>query len=372
MAFPNPFKREPAAGAAPSQEPRVEPSLGGGAPEAAAADDSPWMNPAGQGAQSVPEVPSINETREPNFAAKEAAEPAAPGGTTGVKAGGEHAAQEDTDKADKADKANKPEKSAARRLWPFGRKAQDGEGAETASARIPSDQELLARQKTRNRMVGAAALLMAAVVVAPLFLDSEKALEEPKVSTTVPPVTEAQRVEVPIEAPTVPTKREVAQAEESANPATDTGAVARVDTAVTPQSAAQAARTEAANVEAAMTAQKAKAEKAAEEARAAAAAKAKAEKAAQEAKAKAESAAPAAPTGKGFFVQVGAFGSEAKANEVVKRIRASDLPAYTMKVKGRNLWRVRVGVFKSREQAVSAIGRLALMGYHQKLSPEQQ
>ena len=121
-----------------------------------------------------------------------------------------------------------------------------------------------------------------------------------------------------------------------------------------------------------MTAQKAKAEKAAEEARAAAAAKAKAEKAAQEAKAKAESAAPAAPTGKGFFVQVGAFGSEAKANEVVKRIRASDLPAYTMKVKGRNLWRVRVGVFKSREQAVSAIGRLALMGYHQKLSPEQQ
>ena len=117
-----------------------------------------------------------------------------------------------------------------------------------------------------------------------------------------------------------------------------------------------------------MSAQKAKVERAAAEERQ------KAQQTQQAKKPAAEEAAPsaAAPSEKGYFVQVLAIGNEAKADAAVKRMRDHGLPAYKMKVQGRNLWRVRVGVFKSREQANSAIGKLALIGYTDKLSPEQQ
>ncbi len=395
MAFPNPFKRDPASPSAGSQEPRVEPRLGGG--EAQLPDnDSPWVMPAESngamtGAASEPRfgapaaVPSIQESAEPVLHSTRSDAPS-------QEPAAEASAAEPTPAAERA----APKK---RSFWPFGKKsspastqtldqaspssqhsepAASSETERTAEARpaaerarIPSDQELLARQKTRHRLVGAAALLMAAVIIAPLVLDSEKALEQPKVSTDIPPVTEAKRVEVPIEVPPVPSRAELAQAEESTSPNTNAGAVARVDTQVPPPSAAPAAPAAAAasapaapNVKAAVSDRKARAEKAAaEEAK---------QSAKNDKKDRNESLSAGAPTAKGYYVQVLAFGSEAKANAAVKRMREHGLPAYTQKVQGRNLWRVRVGVFKSRNEAQSAIGRLALIGYTEKMTPEQQ
>ena len=441
MAFPNPFKREPTVNPSPT-EPRVEPSFGGSGPAAPTTDDSPWAMAPDDARFATPrddnrysaapqpsapasmagDVPSIDR-QEPrmNFGG-EARQEVRYDGMQGMRAD-----PRPTEAPAPEAVASAPKKSFFSG-WknPFVKKKTDAAGAtpegqpaqpapeaqpqpmpsrepltrqsfRTTSAdaaanpqraAISTDQALIARQKTRNRLVGAAALLMAAVIIAPLFLDSEKALDGPKVSTNIPPVTESQRVEVPIDA--APAKTDTADAnannangnvkeeelQDNNQPASTPqagGAVARVN--VPPQAAPapapvqQAAPAQqpdaAARAQAAVAAQKAKAERAAAEERQ----KAQQAKAAEKADSKADAAAANA---KGYFVQVLAIGNEGKADAAVKRMRDHGLPAYKMKVQGRNLWRVRVGPFKTRDQAMSAIGKLTLIGYTEKLAPEQQ
>lgn len=62
-----------------------------------------------------------------------------------------------------------------------------------------------------------------------------------------------------------------------------------------------------------------------------------------------------------YIVQVASLDSEAKATEMVNRLIDQGYPAYSYKVfiKGRRYYRVRCGMFKSKEEAINIKKRLA-------------
>ena len=64
--------------------------------------------------------------------------------------------------------------------------------------------------------------------------------------------------------------------------------------------------------------------------------------------------------GKGFSVQVGAFGDPGKAETLVRKLRAEDLPVYRIPSadSGDDRWRVRVGPVSSRVEADQLAVRL--------------
>ena len=62
-----------------------------------------------------------------------------------------------------------------------------------------------------------------------------------------------------------------------------------------------------------------------------------------------------------YIVQVASLDSEAKATEMVNRLIGQGYPAYSYKVfiKGRRYYRVRCGMFKTKEEAINIKKRLA-------------
>lgn len=415
MAFPNPFKKEPSSSSAPRVEPRVEPRLGAGD----AQDDSPWVShdepTVNPGASLHSErndgprlgaVPTIETESTETFSLRKEEPLTVPTQTEAVDD-----TPEPTPKTTLAslwaklthkDKRTPAEEPVTETVTPEvgervtrtpsdAPKSVEHMGApgtygivgsdvpppsptpiQTKRAKpIPSDQELLARQKTRNRLVGAAALLMAAVIIAPLFLDSEKAIDEAKVSTTIPPVTDAQRVEVPLEKPAETTTTVGAPTTSDPAPVLTGSAAVNSDTGALPLATPPATSTTqpATNVAPAPTPAPSAPEKVKEEPKKVADTP-KPEKVAKTPEKPEKTEATA--TGKGFYVQVVAVSGESRANAVLKKLHDNGLPAYKMKVDGKNIWRIRVGLFKTRQEAQSAIGKLVLLGYHDKLSPEMQ
>ena len=95
---------------------------------------------------------------------------------------------------------------------------------------------------------------------------------------------------------------------------------------------------------------------------------AKAEEAAKPAKPAEPARNEAAPTGEGYYIQVLATSSELSAEKLVKDMKLQGLPAYKMSVRqnGKTLWRVRVGLFKTKAEAESASGLLMLNNFASK------
>jgi len=62
-----------------------------------------------------------------------------------------------------------------------------------------------------------------------------------------------------------------------------------------------------------------------------------------------------------YIVQVASLDSEAKATEMVNRLTGQVYPAYSYKVfiKGRRYYRVRCGMFKTKDEAINIKNRLA-------------
>jgi len=62
-----------------------------------------------------------------------------------------------------------------------------------------------------------------------------------------------------------------------------------------------------------------------------------------------------------YIVQVASLDSEAKATEMVNRLTGQGYPAYSYKVfiKGRRYYRVRCGMFKTKDEAINIKNRLA-------------
>lgn len=203
---------------------------------------------------------------------------------------------------------------------------------------VPDEEILVQRQRTRYRLVGAAALMLGVIVVSPLLLDREQDVKPP-VSTEIPAVPETVRTTL------------------NALP----GSSGDVD--VTANGAAAEQSTSRANL-ANEARQPVKTEPApkAEAAKPAPAPAARPEpKKAEEKPAKKSSATD----GKGFYVQVLATSSERNAEKLVRELSAKGYPAYKVSVsqKAGTLWRVRVGNYATRDEARGVQGTLVLDGH---------
>ena len=200
---------------------------------------------------------------------------------------------------------------------------------------VPDEEILVQRQRTRYRLVGAAALMLGVIVVSPLLLDREQDVKPP-VSTEIPAVPETAR-----------TTLNALPGSSGDVDVTDNGAAAEQSTSRANE-ARQPVKTEPAPK--------------AEAAKPAPAPAARPEpKKAEEKPAKKSFATD----GKGFYVQVLATSSERNAEKLVRELSAKGYPAYKVSVsqKAGTLWRVRVGNYATRDEARGVQGTLVLDGH---------
>lgn len=203
---------------------------------------------------------------------------------------------------------------------------------------VPDEEILVQRQRTRYRLVGAAALMLGVIVVSPLLLDREQDVKPP-VSTEILAVPETAR-----------TTLNALPGSSGDVDVTDNGAAAEQSTsrANLANEARQPVKTEPAPK--------------AEAAKPAPAPAARPEpKKAEEKPAKKSFATD----GKGFYVQVLATSSERNAEKLVRELSAKGYPAYKVSVsqKAGTLWRVRVGNYATRDEARGVQGTLVLDGH---------
>lgn len=390
MQFPNPFKKEKPAEQA-AEAPRIEPQLGGEGGEPSPWDvreDPPAFNVVGEekplveperAAEPVPEsvqTPVYSPAAPAASAAPVAPAPeSAPRGSLFVEPKAPqpaakiepHLAPRAADAAPETrlvigEIGSAPSPEAPRRPAPEPEAAAPaGDEEPTGKKRlrmpafgfmkrkaaplsdeveddVPDEEILVQRQRTRYRLVGAAALMLGVIVVSPLLLDREQDVKPP-VSTEIPAVPETARTTL------------------NALP----GSSGDVD--VTANGAAAEQSTSRANL-ANEARQPVKTEPApkAEAAKPAPAPAARPEpKKAEEKPAKKSSATD----GKGFYVQVLATSSERNAEKLVRELSAKGYPAYKVSVsqKAGTLWRVRVGNYATRDEARGVQGTLVLDGH---------
>lgn len=390
MQFPNPFKKEKPAEQA-AEAPRIEPQLGGEGGEPSPWDvreDPPAFNVVGEekplveperAAEPVPE--SVQTPVYSPAAPAASADPVAPASESAPRGSlfvepkaPQPAAKIEPRLAPRAADAapetrlvigeigSAPSPEAPRRPAPEPEAAAPaGDEEPTGKKRlrmpafgfmkrkaaplsdeveddVPDEEILVQRQRTRYRLVGAAALMLGVIVVSPLLLDREQDVKSP-VSTEIPAVPETARTTL------------------NALP----GSSGDVD--VTANGAAAEQSTSRANL-ANEARQPVKTEPApkAEAAKPAPAPAARPEpKKAEEKPAKKSSATD----GKGFYVQVLATSSERNAEKLVRELSAKGYPAYKVSVsqKAGTLWRVRVGNYATRDEARGVQGTLVLDGH---------
>jgi DedD protein len=186
------------------------------------------------------------------------------------------------------------------------------------------------KRRGRRRLVGAIALVLAAVIVLPMVFDSDPKGSAPPVSVRIPGEDESGFTPkmTPKAAPKEAEKPKGKAAEKAAERAPD-------------KAAEKAPEPPAQKIEIKVT-------KAVEKP-AAAAERAKAE---------------AALAGEQFVVQVGAFAEAEKINEVTGKLKDAKIPFYTeqIAVKSGMLTRVRAGPFASREAADKVLQQLKDLG----------
>ncbi|WP_434112774.1 SPOR domain-containing protein [Paraburkholderia caffeinilytica] len=242
------------------------------------------------------------------------------------------------------------------------------------------DPTLPEKQRARRRLVGAVALVVAAVVILPMVLDSH-----PK------PVTDDISIDIPSRpAPKVAKTDEDTQAGVAPdNPAPDTAAAS----SLAPTTAATQGQSGAAKQQSAATTSAAPAARPAVKPQAPAAVAANTAPAAQTpakpakptatqstantpapsedsantaaAGADANSGTPASPPGSRFAVQLGAFANDANARNWATKLKAAGVPAYTEHRKqadGSTLTLLRAGPFADRAAASAAIAKVRETG----------
>lgn len=390
MQFPNPFKKEKPAEQA-AEAPRIEPQLGGEGGEHSPWDvreDTPAFNVVGEekplveperAAEPVPE--SVQTPVYSPAAPAASADPVAPAPESAPRGSlfvepkaPQPAAKIEPRLAPRAADAapetrlvigeigSAPSPEAPRRPAPEPEAAAPaGDEEPTGKKRlrmpafgfmkrkaaplsdeveddVPDEEILVQRQRTRYRLVGAAALMLGVIVVSPLLLDREQDVKPP-VSTEIPAVPETAR-----------TTLNALPGSSGDVDVTDNGAAAEQSTsrANLANEARQPVKTEPAPK--------------AEAAKPAPAPAARPEpKKAEEKPAKKSFATD----GKGFYVQVLATSSERNAEKLVRELSAKGYPAYKVSVsqKAGTLWRVRVGNYATRDEARGVQGTLVLDGH---------
>jgi len=229
--------------------------------------------------------------------------------------------------------------------WPFSRSQPSEAGEEPAEAggrpAEARDPEAELRSQTRRRLIGAALLLLAAVIVLPMLLDSAPRPVPEEIAITVvspPPAARAQADKPP------------AVDEKMAEPAPLRSGPPPAASEAAPAEAPTKAAKPAESTEPAEPAKVAEPTKPAQP---------------SETLPPVQAAAAAAPAAGKFVVQVAAMSTPAGADELAARLVMSGFTAYVEGVTTAEgtLHRVRVGPFASRADAQRAVGKLKAAGH---------
>ncbi|WP_206957193.1 SPOR domain-containing protein [Trinickia acidisoli] len=250
------------------------------------------------------------------------------------------------------------------------RRSRRSERAGDADAML-LDPTLPEKQRARRRLVGAIALVVAAIVVLPMVLDSH-----PK------PVTDDIAIDIPNRPATVPSRADDDHADDTqtgvvpdqadaGNVAAGSGtAVAGIASAPAPatlQSPANAAplaaqgKSKQAEAKQAPAKQTQSGATATQAARTSASPPAKASPVPAPGSADADSGTPAAPPGARFAVQLGVFADDASARAWETKLKAAGVPAYIehrQQADGKTRTLLRAGPFVDRAAASAAIAKV--------------
>jgi DedD protein len=213
----------------------------------------------------------------------------------------------------------------------FWRRKDEGARDDPADAVDPASDELdpsqLARVRARRRLVGAAALLIGAVVVVPLVLDREPKSVPDNIVIDIP--SEKSRFTPKLSVPPAPVPDSAALV-----PPPDAGPASGKADATPAPAKPEPAKSGPAKPEAAKPG------------------------------AKAADKPPAPAKGGKFAVQVAAPASEASARELQDKLKKQGYAAFLEKVetKDGSRWRVRAGPYATREDAEAARARLKAAG----------
>lgn len=228
------------------------------------------------------------------------------------------------------------------------------------------DPVLPEKKRARRRLVGAIALVLAAVIGLPMILDSE-----PK------PLGDDINIQIPSKETSAPAgKSAVVQKTSQATVAASLNPEEEVLETATPKAEAKAAEPEKKSQPAVVKADSPEAKAVAAKSALAAPATAKPEHAGDAVRAKAilegKANPAAAPKASGKLVlQVAALASQDKVNELQKKLQGAGLKSYTQKVateSGERI-RVRIGPFANAAEAEKARAKLDKIGLTAKLIP---
>jgi DedD protein len=245
------------------------------------------------------------------------------------------------------------------------------------------DPTLPEKQRARRRLVGAIAMVVAAVVVLPMVLDSHPKPVTDDISIDIPsrPAPKLAKHEIDTQAGVAPDNPtpDAALAASSLAPAAqapskdtrradaNAASASAAKPATKPQAPAVAANTAPTPAPATSTAPAVTAKptsKPATRSNATAAAPS-ADESNVAASADANSGTPASPPGNRFAVQLGAFANEANARNWASKLKAAGVPAYTEHRKqadGSTLTLLRAGPFADRAAASAAIAKVREAG----------
>ncbi|REG51129.1 DedD protein [Paraburkholderia sp. BL6669N2] len=243
------------------------------------------------------------------------------------------------------------------------------------------DPTLPEKQRARRRLVGAIAMVVAAVVILPMVLDSHPKPVTDDISIDIPSrpapkLAKAQEDTQAGVAPDNPATPDAALAASGLAPATaarqgqsGTTKQASTETNAAASAAKPAAKPQApsvaANTTPAAPATPAKPAVTHNAATAPAAQAPSSDNSNTAASANANSGTPASPAGSRFAVQLGAFANDANARNWAAKLKAAGVPAYTEHRKqadGSTLTLLRAGPFADRAAASAAIAKVREVG----------
>ncbi len=217
----------------------------------------------------------------------------------------------------------------------------------------PLDPMLPEKKRARRRLIGATALVLAAVIGLPMIFDSEPKPLNDDIAIQIP---SRDKSGAPVNAGNTPAAPEIAEAPKAAPP------VARIEPpAMEKLPAAEAVKSGAEKP----------AEKHAEKAADKSPAKPMPDKPAEKASADKEKSGTEKSKSSRFILQVAAVANKTKADELQNRLKQAGIKSYSQKTgtKEGERYRIRVGPFASREEADKMRARLSKMGLSATLQP---
>lgn len=253
-----------------------------------------------------------------------------------------------------------------------GRRSRRSERAGDADAML-LDPTLPEKQRARRRLVGAIALVVAAVVVLPMVLDSHPKPMTDDIAIDIPnrPATASSRANddnpQDTQAGVAPDRADVGDAASGAAAAASSSASVSAATAskTTEQSAGARAQTKPKQSESKQASEPSATAARSNAGQAAATSATKPAAVPAPSPAQADSGTPAAPAGARFAVRLGVFADDASARAWESKLKAAGVPAYTEHRKqadGKTRTMLQAGPFADRAAASAAIAKVREAG----------